>query len=200
MSATFTPEEKALLYPVNPALSYERAAFKLVRLLRHNRRLILSQEMHLISELAQEWLSEVSPTFPGFDHGDLLYFIQTNWTAAHWPLGGNPLEDAVEAATLYPNIPPHPQDPTLGATHYAVMRVAYHLTTAALRNGETRFYLSSHDLARRLGVAQTAVFRALRRLEANHQITTVKKGRPGCATTYLSEFWTSAQPAPQSTP
>ena len=192
MSAKLTAEERKLLFPIDRKCDLEQAIFRFTRFLRHNRRLIVSQERHIIMDLAEEWRTEAQKVFiqRPIDLGDTVDLIAENWTSARWPIGFNPIDAAVTLAAEYPNIPPRPDSTLLGDCNYHVMRVVYNLNVAALRNGDTSYYVSSVDLSKRLGYYQTSVFRALRRLEKQGKITVSKRGdKQGKATSYLAAFW-----------
>ena len=192
MSAKLTDEERELLFPVTRMDEWEMSAFKLTRFLRHNRRLILSHERHIIQDLAAEWKTEADKVYSDdpITTEDLVDVIAQQWLSAHWPLGYSPVQAALESAMLYPTIPPVIGDAQTGGTHYLVQRVAYHLNTEALRNGETSFYISSHFLGKLIGANHRTVLRALKRLERLGFLVVAKRGNAEerRATHYLARF------------
>ena len=165
MSAQFTPEERKLLFPIQKRREWDQSAFLLTRLLKHNRRLIIPQELHIVTDLADLWRVEAEKLYGPIDLGIMVNHIEDyQWKLARWPLGANPVQAAVESAHRYPDIPERPYFARTGELTYTVLRVAYNMVTEAIRCGEPSFYLSSHHLANLLNVRQKDVHRALTRL------------------------------------
>lgn len=182
MCVSLTADEKSLLFPPE-CREYWRAVRRLTRFIKHNRRLLISHETIEIDSIVAEWCIEARAHFPSaaaaneIDAGDVAFQIATQWPDAHWPLGVSPLAQAVEHAAEVERIPTPP--PRYGAAASAVWRVVWSLNLLCLKSGESRFWLSSHDLARRLNLSQPLILRSLRRLEADKILTVAKRGNPG---------------------
>ncbi len=179
--------ELAWLFPyTSPAGdSPERAAFRLARLLRHNRRLLLQYEESAIRALCRDWCPHAARYFadPGSaEPDDAFELVRDAWERARFPLGVNPLAEAIERART--DHADYPAPPKYGPTHALIYRTVCHLNTEAVRNQSPEFFLSSHALARAIGVRQSIVYRALRRMEEAKILTAKERGTPHKATRY----------------
>lgn len=189
MSATLSPADIDLLFP--PRLTdYWRAQFRLVRYVRQNLKLLHTHEELSIRAVIAEWIPHAAQRFQehtrNIDEDDIWCVIREKWDLAHWPLGFNPLAEAVRRAETNPNVPPPP--PRYGECHSLVWRVVWNVNLLCLKAGETDFFVGSHDLARRINYAQQVVLRALHRLERDKLLTVCERGtgvpKTGKATAY----------------
>lgn len=182
-------DDLALLFP--PRLyDYWRAQFRLARFVRQNRKMLISHEELSIRAIIAEWMPHAVLRWPdqanSIIEDDIWCALVEKWDLAHWPLGFYPLSEAIRLAHANPHVPPAP--PRYGECHALIWRVVWNLNLLCLKAGETDFFIGSHDLARRLELSQTVVFRALRRLENDGLIRVSERGtrcpQTGKATVY----------------
>ena len=163
-----------------PTKSGERNAcvLKLARGLRYNAR-IAASEVAKLRDIVQQWHRFALPIIntKDFDStwSDFLYAFDH----ARYPLGVNPLDLAAmrvdplslpEVASLYDGMPTR-----------RLIGLCYQL---AIMDVGKRFFLSTHDVARRLGIQQPQVWRLLRMLERDGVIKCTERGNERRATRY----------------
>lgn len=179
---TFTHEDLDLLFPPFNR-DYFRAVCRLTRYLKHNRKLLLSHEQLAVADAIAAWIPHAVKHFTeehaagGVDHDDVYCIVSDQWGGAKWPLGFQPVAEAVAMAQSGSGIPDAP--PRYGETATLLWRIMWSLNLLSLKAGEATFYVSTYDLARRINHPASMIHRIIRRMERDKLVTVATRGNTG---------------------
>lgn len=163
-----------LLFPHVDTL--EAAAFRLTRFIKHNRGLLMQAERPFVNGVVCEWIEHARHVYGGgaIDRDDIMEQIRTNWPRAAYPLGIDPVLEAAVKARETPDFPVAPFD--YGDTHALIFRALYWLNVYALKRQQPSWFVSTYALGKRLGIRQTIVHRAVKRLVRDGHIRITEHG------------------------
>lgn len=187
MFANLTDDDKALLFPRGHRCPVEHAVCRFARFLKHNRKLLLKAEWPIVTALTSQWLVEARKHWKAemLDRDDINEQIRLAWDRAAYPLGIDPITDAVSLAQSDTSFPVAPFD--YGETHSIIFRVVYWMNVFALKHNQPNWFASSYALAKHLNIRQTVAIRALHRMERDNILTVDFRGNTQTATRYLTK-------------
>lgn len=182
------PADLALLLPPGRQEPAEQAVFRLARYVRHNRRLFPREERPAVLAIIAEWITHAAPRWPEgtLEAGDVLYQVQEAFETARTPLGCDPVTEAAAAALADTAWPAAPWD--YSPAHAAVFRTFHWLNVWAMKTWQPYYFASSHAVAAALGITQTIVSRATRRMIADGLLTVYAGGTTFRATRYATRL------------
>jgi len=164
--------------------------FNLARGLKFDLRMASSQPAEL-KAVVRQWHGKALPVIQTKNFDETWADFLAAWECAHTPLSADPVGNAFDGAKTEGT-------PTVAGQYDTpdVQRLVRACHILAHRAGDSPFYLSSHDAARRLGVPQPTAFRWLKMLVADGLLVAIEPGNRHRATRYR---WTgSLQSAPDA--
>lgn len=182
---SISPDDCALLFPPNRVDdTVEQAAFRLTRFLRHNRQRLISYEAPLIRREIASWCELAAKKLPRdqVDADDVYQLVFKAWDSAAYPLGIDPLAEAVATADADETFPTPPEN--YGHCHARLYRIVHHLNLSAVRRQSSVWWAGTHALAKLTGIRQNIVHRFFERMENEKRITRQRDGNTNKATRY----------------
>lgn len=181
-------EELGWLFPHVDTV--EAAVFRLTRFIKHNRGLLMQAERPFVNGIVSAWIQHARNVYPNgaIDTDDVMEQIRTNWPRAAYPLGIDPIAEAVHQARDTTEFPAAPFD--YGETHALIFRCLYWLNVYALKRQQSTWFVSTYALGKRLGIRQTIIHRAVKRMVRDGHVTIAEHGTQYRANRYETRLVT----------